>query len=86
MRRSYGAQALRRNDSERRAMVKHQRAEMRKSPVWMRCFAALQSLCLLSGHARPVSTPQAWMLQPVVMPGDPAASTAAQATDIAANF
>lgn len=67
-------------------MVKHQRAEMRRSPVWVRCLAALQSVCLLSGHARPVSTPQAWMLQPVVMPDDPAASMAAKATDIAANF
>ena len=86
LRRSYGGRQLTRDDAQRRGDVGRIRADMRKSPAWRRALALLQSICLLTGHVRPVSKHQAWMTQSPVMPGDPSASAAARARDVATNF
>ena len=67
-------------------MLASRRADMRGSQVWRRCLATLQALTLLSGHVRPVAKAAVWMQQSPVMPGDPAASAAAKAADVAGNF
>ena len=86
LQRAYGSRALKTGDAERRLRFRRHRDEMRASPVWAKCLAALQSMCLFAGHVRPEASQPAWMMQPIVMPGDPAASAAAKAEDIAGNF
>ena len=86
LRRSYGATTLARSDASRREQCKLARAEMRRSPVWQQCIAALLPFCLLQGHTRPLGKTAAWLLQDFLVPGDPASSQAARAHDVATNL